>query len=501
MQKRQPPCPRSSKLTDKGRLGDQVWTPVRCSSSRTSLQASQAQLPPRSSRSALCQSPEPCTARTKGIPACRSVGQLRQCRSTESLRRPPELRSCSELMPFTSQVASARPPPQVCCRESKAPDWGSSASVFSANSSTRASTRTPSPRSTCGHTPTHRSPTPRGRHTRRDGRRCLAGDLLSYHSRDRGAASIDTHDGNQDQESLEQLRIADRIISEKDSQIEALEGRIRTLEACFVTEVAKRSTAPSAPPVMPLGRREALDRPERLEDQLSSMFATVSEVRDYVFESTPSASSHEQVARASTESCIAEDWPKQASVRAPTRLEDRLAALSATISEVRAAVEHVSCSRNSLSRCSSMAASMSISALPPPEVRTVIEHSSSPAYTTSLSRASSLATSIIAPNEGDSSSEDFELATAADLEAVYLKSEDLVRAMAAVDCGEEVQHQWAALMMKNEDYKDRIARIEQLVARRAGQLASGDEELRLCRAVRGLCVGSQKPGRRWSIIS
>jgi hypothetical protein len=255
------------------------------------------------------------------------------------------------------------------------------------------------------------------------------------------------------------------------------------------------------------------------------MFATVSEVRAAAYEATGS------YAPEFTPSASSNEHPEQVSER-PARLEDRLAALSATISEVRAAVEHVSSSRTSLSRCSSLAASLSVPALPPPcfapapffapaqnitppeaerdeyqkkaslfEVRSVVDHASSSACTTSLSRASSLATSIAAPNEADDPEEDFELATAADLEAVYQKSEDLVRAMAAVDCGEEVQHQWAALMMKNEDYKDRIARIEQLVARRAHQLSSGDDELRLCRAVRGLCVGSQKPGRRWSIIS
>jgi hypothetical protein len=266
-----------------------------------------------------------------------------------------------------------------------------------------------------------------------------------------------------------------------------------------------------------------LDSSDRLEDQLSSMFATVSEVRAAAYEATGS------YAPEFTPSASSNEHPEQVSER-PARLEDRLAALSATISEVRAAVEHVSSSRTSLSRCSSLAASLSIPALTPPcfapapyvappeaerdeyqkkaslfeaslQVRSVVDHGASSACTTSLSRASSLATSIAAPNEGYDTAEDYELATAADLEAVYQKSEDLVRAMTAVDCGEEVQHQWAALMMKNEDYKDRIARIEQLVARRAQQLSSGDDELRLCRAVRGLCVGSQKPGRRWSIIS
>lgn len=93
-------------------------------------------------------------------------------------------------------------------------------------------------------------------------------------------------------------------------------------------------------------------------------------------------------------------------------------------------------------------------------------------------------------------------ASAADLERVCDKSEELVRAMAALDCGEEVKQQWAALMSSNEDYKDRLRRIESMAAMRMKSLPSGDTELRLCRAVRGLCVGAERRnGRRWSLIA
>jgi len=95
-----------------------------------------------------------------------------------------------------------------------------------------------------------------------------------------------------------------------------------------------------------------------------------------------------------------------------------------------------------------------------------------------------------------------EYATSEDVEAVCKKSEDLVRALAAVtaDCAAEVQQQWVALMRENGGYKDRIERMEQLVSRRAEQLHSGDAELRLCRSIKGLCFGSQQPlRRRWRV--
>jgi len=62
--------------------------------------------------------------------------------------------------------------------------------------------------------------------------------------------------------------------------------------------------------------------------------------------------------------------------------------------------------------------------------------------------------------------------------------------------------QWMSLMAAHEDCKERLEKIEALVQRRSEQLPPGDAELRICRAVRGLCIGAQRvPARRWSLLA
>lgn len=59
-------------------------------------------------------------------------------------------------------------------------------------------------------------------------------------------------------------------------------------------------------------------------------------------------------------------------------------------------------------------------------------------------------------------------------------------------------------MTTNEELKDRLKQIETLVQRRVDQLPAGDAELRLCRAVRGLCVGTGQrvqASRRWGTLA
>lgn len=82
--------------------------------------------------------------------------------------------------------------------------------------------------------------------------------------------------------------------------------------------------------------------------------------------------------------------------------------------------------------------------------------------------------------------------------AVCAKSEQLLQKMSSLSDNEEPERQWAALMAEREDCKERLSQIEALVQRRVDQLPAGDAERRICRAVRGLCVGSQRmKTRRW----
>lgn len=94
-----------------------------------------------------------------------------------------------------------------------------------------------------------------------------------------------------------------------------------------------------------------------------------------------------------------------------------------------------------------------------------------------------------------------ELATAMDMDDVLRKSDRLLRSMIALDSGEEVKQQWSAVMTSHEDYKERLSKIEALVAKRSDQLQMGDQELKLCRQIRGLCNGAQKSTRKWSHMS
>eukprot|EP00928_Gymnodinium_smaydae_P043282 TRINITY_DN29035_c0_g1_i2.p1 TRINITY_DN29035_c0_g1~~TRINITY_DN29035_c0_g1_i2.p1 ORF type:complete len:490 (+),score=65.77 TRINITY_DN29035_c0_g1_i2:148-1617(+) len=87
-----------------------------------------------------------------------------------------------------------------------------------------------------------------------------------------------------------------------------------------------------------------------------------------------------------------------------------------------------------------------------------------------------------------------------ELDHVVGKSEDLIRKMSDLNVSEEPERQWAALMAAHEDCKERLSQIETLVQRRVEQLPAGDSELRVCRAVRGLCVGAQRVvPRRWAL--
>lgn len=88
----------------------------------------------------------------------------------------------------------------------------------------------------------------------------------------------------------------------------------------------------------------------------------------------------------------------------------------------------------------------------------------------------------------------------AEIEAVCAKSEQLLQRLAGLDSVEEPERQWASLMSERADCKERLSQIEALVQKRVDQLPAGDAELRVCRAVRGLCVGSQRVvPRRWTL--
>lgn len=82
------------------------------------------------------------------------------------------------------------------------------------------------------------------------------------------------------------------------------------------------------------------------------------------------------------------------------------------------------------------------------------------------------------------------------VEYALQKSEELLESMCALDSGEEVKQQWSAMMTSHENHKDRLAKIEALVVKRSEQLQTGDPEFKLCRQVRGLCMGAQKQTRK-----
>lgn len=97
-------------------------------------------------------------------------------------------------------------------------------------------------------------------------------------------------------------------------------------------------------------------------------------------------------------------------------------------------------------------------------------------------------------------SEDESEEIVADVQAAVSKSQYLIEKLSDLHKWEEPERQWSALMSAHEDCKDRLAQIEALVQRRVDQLPSGDVELRVCRAVRGLCVGAQRlVPRRWAL--
>jgi len=86
------------------------------------------------------------------------------------------------------------------------------------------------------------------------------------------------------------------------------------------------------------------------------------------------------------------------------------------------------------------------------------------------------------------------------VEAACRKSDTLLRKIAGLGGVEEPEQQWISLMSAHEDCRDRLAQIEAIVQRRVEQLPPGDSELKVCRAVRGLCVGVQRfTARRWAL--
>lgn len=88
----------------------------------------------------------------------------------------------------------------------------------------------------------------------------------------------------------------------------------------------------------------------------------------------------------------------------------------------------------------------------------------------------------------------------ANVDSAIRRSEALLSKLSGLGHMEEPEQQWKSLMFAHEDCRDRLAQIEALVQRRVEQLPPGDVELRVCRTVRGLCVGAQRaPTRRWAL--
>lgn len=87
-----------------------------------------------------------------------------------------------------------------------------------------------------------------------------------------------------------------------------------------------------------------------------------------------------------------------------------------------------------------------------------------------------------------------------ELDRLCRRSERLLEKLQDLESAAEPERQWQSLMENCEDAKTRLSQIEELVQRRLQQLPAGDKELRLCRAIKGLCVGAQKvTPRRWSV--
>ncbi|CAE7248492.1 ecmA [Symbiodinium necroappetens] len=95
------------------------------------------------------------------------------------------------------------------------------------------------------------------------------------------------------------------------------------------------------------------------------------------------------------------------------------------------------------------------------------------------------------PYQGDDEASDAGSLNA-EMDAAVAKSEALLRRMSALDYSAEPELQWAAMMAAHEESKEKLSQIEQLVQRRIEQLKPGDRELKICRAVRGVCVSSQR---------
>lgn len=111
----------------------------------------------------------------------------------------------------------------------------------------------------------------------------------------------------------------------------------------------------------------------------------------------------------------------------------------------------------------------------------------------SQSSTSSSLTSIRGqmPYQGDDEASDAGSLNA-EMDAAVAKSEALLRRMSALDYSAEPELQWAAMMAAHEESKEKLSQIEHLVQRRIEQLKPGDRELKICRAVRGVCVSSQR---------
>lgn len=167
--------------------------------------------------------------------------------------------------------------------------------------------------------------------------------------------------------------------------------------------------------------------------------------------------------------------------RAELAIEERDRRIESLEAQLRAGAAPAAAAPAEAARSALAAVCASAAKLPPSSVSELIEHTEE---------------ALRVQRQRDD--EDVEIEAC--VEAACRKSETLIRKIAGLGGVEEPEQQWIALMSAHEDCRDRLAQIESLVQRRVEQLPPGDSELKVCRAVRGLCVGVQRFSlRRWAL--
>jgi hypothetical protein len=288
---------------------------------------------------------------------------------------------------------------------------------------------------------------------------------------------------------IEQVQVAHELIEVKDERIEALEARIQALEAQIAAD-SKVTHILSETDVTETRKPLGSLRPFQLEDNaphtemkdakdccFSEEFASMERPPPMWIRAIPAWA--QPLSPSSSQSLVPE-WAQPLTASSPEWAQP----LTSSSSECAQPLSHSS--------------SLVLEGTQPSNLSSSFRANLSQDFACPANSSETREADI---PDADGGTEEF--ATADDVENVCKKSDELIKALSMVtaECGTEVQHQWSALMREVGLYKDRLALVEQLVARRADQLGSGaGAELRLCRSIKGLCAGgSREPVRRWRV--